>query len=60
MDVSAAYADMNDYVTLGDYESAAEIARNIKRWVRAGGFVPAGHNTRSIYAECNKVIELAC
>lgn len=59
MDVSAAYSEMNDCIDRGDLDEAAEYARNIKRWLCSGGFVPAGWNAREVRAECNNVIDRA-
>jgi len=59
MDVNTAISEMNDCVDRKDYDEAAEFARNIKRWVCMGGFVPAGYSKKSLRAECNKVIDLA-
>lgn len=59
MDISAAIADMLDCVDRSDFVEAAECARNIKRWLYGGGFVPAGWTAKTLRAVCNVVIDKA-
>lgn len=59
MDVNTAWHEMWDCVEKRDLDGAAEIARNIKRWLSNGGFVPDGHSVRELRSECNAIIDKA-